>query len=113
MIIEETFVVRVLTDEVRIGPLTGGPPGPPGPAGAAGPQGPPGSDGSNAEQWFNFASPALVWEITHDFGKAPTVQPFTPDDDPINAGSVVIDWPTPTTVTVSFYNTTAGKVRLT
>lgn len=112
--VKETPVERVgvnrQTAKINVGTAQAGPPGPPGPPGPVGPQGPPGLDGDNAEAWYNFASPSRVWEIEHEFGKAPEVQAFDMNDTPIEGD---IYWPEPGVVRIEWYWDMTGKVRLT
>jgi hypothetical protein len=84
--------------------------GPPGPQGPEGPQGPIGPAGAAREIPYDFAVPALVWDVTHDIVVTPSV--YTYD----TSGRLVegdISYPTPSTVRVEWAWPMAGRLVVT
>jgi hypothetical protein len=91
-----------------------GPAGPTGPTGAAGPQGPTGPAGPSGiatESVYSFASPLMVWDATHSFTVGhPDVLTLDTSDDPIFGD---VEYPTPTTVRITWAWPVAGTLVLT
>lgn len=91
-----------------------GPAGVTGPAGAVGPQGPAGPagpPGTAAESVYSFASPLAVWDATHDFTVGhPDVLTLDTSDEPIFGD---VEYPTPTTVRITWAWPMAGTLVLT
>lgn len=96
--------VAVSTDIAIITPGVQGPPGP------AGPAGPPGPPGAARERHYDFASPAKVWEATHDIVITPAVYAYDTSDE-LQEGDVT--YPTPTHVRVTWAWPMAGRLVLT
>lgn len=84
--------------------------GPPGPKGDTGAQGPPGPTGAARELHYTFASPLMVWEVTHNIVITPAVYAYD-TGDVLQEGDVT--YPTPTTVRIEWAWPMAGRLVLT
>lgn len=84
-----------------------------GPAGTPGPQGepgPPGPEGGAAQYDYVITAPALVWEVTHNMGRQPTITAFDGSGDVVRGDP---SYPAPTTVRVVWAVPMSGLLRLT
>jgi hypothetical protein len=102
-------VVLELTETGLQGPV--GATGPVGAAGPQGPAGPAGPAGTAVESLYSFVSPLAVWDATHDLGVGhPDVLTLDTSDDPIFGD---VEYPTPTTVRITWAWPMAGTLVLT
>lgn len=84
--------------------------GPAGPQGETGPQGPPGPTGAARELLYSFASPLPVWEAVHDIAITPNVITYDTGDVIVEGD---VEYPTPTSVRVTWAWPMAGRMVLT
>jgi hypothetical protein len=84
--------------------------GPPGPPGPTGPQGPPGPAGEMGAYRHVQATAATVWSITHALAFRPNVTAVDSTGREIWPGDV--DYPSATTVTLTFSAAVGGEAYL-